>query len=197
MIKSIVFDFDGMVHIEEIPFSKWVSETYNLSKDALKEFFTKEFNLCKTGKLDIKEALGKYLPKCGWDKGAKKFLKLWANYGHTNRKLIELIKKKKKKGTHCILCTNNEIYRMKHYIKNKKLDDIFDHILISSEIGFLKPKKPMLKRILKVSEAKKNEILFCDNKTSFIKIAKKFGFKTYKYKTLHEFQSFLDSKKLI
>lgn len=197
MIKTIIFDFDGMVYIEREVFSDWIIREYNLSGAVLKEFFEKEFKLCRVGKLDIRQALEPYLPRIGWKKGVEKFMQCWIDCGYTDRETLELINQLKEKGIRCILCTNNEKYRMSYYIKKFRLNELFSRILLSAELGFLKPEKRILEKIFEVSKSKKNEILFCDDKDDFIDEAKKFGFETYKYKTPEKFKAFLQSLELI
>jgi len=197
MIKSVIFDFDEMVHLEKGFFSDWIVKQYNLSEEALKEFFMNEYKLCRIGKLDTKHALKTYLPKFGWKNGVEEFIQCWIDYGDIDKEMIILVNQLKEKGIKCILCTNNEIYRMNYCIEKHKLDVIFDNILLSAKLGFLKPEKQMLEKILEISKSEKDEILFCDDKDSFIEEANKFGFKTHKYKTIEEFKILLKSLKLI
>ena len=67
-----------------------------------------------------------------------------------------------------ILMTNNEKYRMEAYKEQLK---VFDKVICSYQVGFLKPDKPMFDLIVREANCKKNEILFCDDKKEFIEIA--------------------------
>jgi len=197
MIKVVIFDFDEMVHHENGFFSEWIRKKYDLSEEALKDFFNNEYNLCRVGKLDTKSALGAYLPKFGWKDGVEEFMNCWYEFGETDNEMIKLVNQLKEKGIKCILCTNNEKYRISYLIDKHKLDVIFDDILLSADLGYLKPEKQMLEKILDTSEAKKDEILFCDDKVDFIAKADKFGFQTHKYKTIEEFKMLLKSLELL
>lgn len=193
MIKAIIFDFDEMIHIGEELFSDWVVKQYNLSDGEIKKFFRNEFKLCRIGKLDTKLTLTSYLPRFGWKGGVEEFIQCWAEYGSIDQEIIELVKKLRNNGIKCILCTNNEKYRIYYYIKKYSLDTVFETILLSAELGFTKPEKKMLEKIVEVSDAKKDQILLCDDKDSFIEEADKFGFRTYKYTNLKDFTKFLGS----
>jgi HAD superfamily hydrolase (TIGR01509 family) len=197
MIKALVFDFDEMLHLEGEFFSNWICKKYNLSKEELKKFFKNEYQECRIGKLDTKEVLKKYLPRFGWKPTVEDFMREWYEYGEMDQEMIEIIKQLRKKGVICVLSTNNEIYRMKYIIEKHKLKEIFDHLLISSELGYTKPEEKMLKKILEVTGVEKNEILFCDDKEDFIEAAKNFGFETYSYNNLEEFKIMLSEKDIL
>lgn len=197
MIKSIVFDFDKMLHLTEDLFSVWATKKYGLSKEAVNEFFTKEFSLCRIGKLDTKKALEKYISKFRWEGSVEEFMQAWYEYGNFDDRMIKLINELKEKKVICVLSTNNEKYRMQYYIEKYDLGKIFDHLLISANLGFLKPEKEMFEEILKVTNLEKEEILFCDDKESFIKAAKNFGFKTYSYGNFDNFVSFLKETEVL
>ena len=188
MIKSVIYDLDLMLHFTPMKFSKYFSAQYNIPFGAVLEFFMNEFQDCIIGKADLKEEVLKYLVKWKWDKGVDEFLRIWHEYGYVDEDLVDIAKKLKSRNIKCILSTNNEKYRMEYFNRVHGFDKIFTKILNSWEVGYKKPETGMFDKIVKVSDAKKDEILFCDDKPDFIEAGKKFGFKTHHYTDLVNFR---------
>ena len=197
MIRAIIFDFDKMVHLTEDLFSKWVTRKYDLSQDKVTEFFTKEYPLCRIGKLDTKEVLKEKLPEFKWKNSVEDFIKCWSEYGSIDDRIIELIDRLRRKNIICVLVTNNEKYRMEYCKEKYRLNEIFDHILIAAELGYLKPDQQMLDKIVEVTKLERGEILFCDDKNSSIEAAENFGFRTFHYSNYEGFELFLKKNNLI
>ncbi len=193
MIKAIVFDFDEMILIEGDYFSNYIIKKHNLSKE-IKTFFTNEFPLCRTGILDTKDALSPYLTRCGYINGYEDFMEEWRKFGTIDEDLFSIIEATKKKGIICVLATNNESYRMSYFIKKYNLKEHFDKLFLSYEIGFLKPQKEFLEKMLKELSVPKEAILFCDDKQSFIDAAKEFGLKTHLYTNKEELKRTLEQE---
>jgi putative hydrolase of the HAD superfamily len=191
MIRAVIFDLDGMVHLTKGLFSEQLSKDYGIKKEAVSEFFRKEYLLCRIGKLDTKEALLPYLEKWGWKKTVEEFMQFWYEYGNIDEEMVEYVHQLRMRGIKCILCTNNERYRMKHLIKKYALNDVFDELLMSYELGYCKPEEKMLLKIADVAWCDKDQILFCDDKEESIKIAGAFGFKTHRYMKFKEFRDSL------
>ncbi len=188
MIKAIIFDLDGMIHFSEERWSEWFSKKYDVPIENLNEFFNKEFKDCLIGKSDVKKEIRKYLTKWDLEFTAEFMLESWFSYGFTDKSMLLMISKLKSKGIKCVLCTNNERYRVKYFKDYHGFNSTFDAILASSDVGFKKPEKEMFEAIQKTVKVPKSKILFCDDDEKNILAAKKFGFKTHQYKKLKEFE---------
>jgi len=188
MIKAIVFDLDGMVYIVEELFSTHFSREFNVPLEEILEFFKKDFHTCQENKVDMKEALKKYLQKWKWTQGVDKLLKYWYEEGGLNKEMINIIKKLRKRGIICILCTNNEKYRMNYIKKKYKIDEIFDYIITSCDIGVRKPNKRMLDKILEITKLRQEEIVFFDDKQEVVDAIKELGFVSLIYKDMDDFK---------
>ncbi len=196
MIKSIIFDFDEMLLIEKGHFSDYIIKKHNLSEE-LRNFFTNEFPLCRLGVLDTKEALSEYLIHSGYLKGSDEFIEEWRNFGIIDEDFFPIIEALKKKGIICILATNNEQYRMNHFIRKYKLEECFNKIFLSYQIGYLKPQREFFNKMLEDLKIPKENILFCDDKPHFIDAAKEFGFKTHLYTDKERFRELLKQESLL
>lgn len=192
MIKAVVFDLDGMTYLTDELFSSRFSREFNISHDKVMDFFKNYFEDCQKGKIDTKEAIEKYLPKWGWTKGVDKLFEYWFENGKLNEKMIRLIEKLKQKGIICILCTNNEKYRIQYLKEKFKINKIFDHIVASCDIGARKPNKKIFEKITEITELSPSEIVFFDNKKECVGEAIKFGFKAHLYINIENFIRELD-----
>lgn len=59
-IKAVLFDIDGVI-LEKNPFSKRLSQKFNVPMEKISPFFQQEFKLCSVGRADLKEEVKKYL----------------------------------------------------------------------------------------------------------------------------------------
>ncbi len=184
MIKSIIFDLDGMVHRVNELFSVSMAEKHGIN---VLDFFNNEYIECRIGKLDTKEVLTKYVEK--WNMSVDDFIKLWNDFGYFDKEVIKLIFKFKEKNIKCILATNNVKTRIESYDELK----IFDNVIASYDYGVLKDE--LFQVLLDISNCNKEEILYCDDKT--VDKANDFGFKTFWYKDFDEFREFLDKERIL
>ncbi len=192
MIKAIIFDFDGMVHLAEGYFSAELVRRYGIGENLVSEFFKKDYRKCAIGELDIREALKPYLKRWEFPGDVDEFLKIWFEYGEFDEEMLELIRELKG-PVRCILGTNNEKNRMDYY---KELD-VFDALVSSYMVGKIKPEKEFMDFLVKKAGCKKEEILFCDDKPGFIKIAEDYGFRTHYYTDIENFKKTLEELKLL
>ncbi len=193
MITAIVFDLDGMIFLTESLFSEWLSEKYDIPLRELSEFFNNEFKECIIDNLDLKEELEKYSRKYRWKLGAKEIMGIWFEYGQIDNDMIALVKELREKGIICILCTNNEKYRITYLTQKHNFEDLFDYIFASSDTGYLKPDRRMFETIADVAAIEPSEILFCDDDFVNCKNAKEYGFVVHHYKKLDLFEKEIEA----
>lgn len=182
-IKAVVFDADGMVIKGDRP-SLRLARDFGVPMEKLNEFFGNEFQDCRLGKRDLREAVAPYLPQWGWKGSIDDFLHFWfAESYYRDEEVITWAQKLRNEGIICILATNQEKLRVA-YMKNEvDLVEIFDHIISSSEIGYTKPQKEFFEALMKsIPAILPSEVLFFDDKETNIEAARSFGFQTKLYK---------------
>lgn len=181
MIKNIVFDIGDV--ILNFDFMRTLNEiTDNLEK---REFILKNilntpdwmgFTLIDNGYLTIEEAITivQNRTKHKEDELVEKFFKNYFLNSHFNKKVLDLIKKLRKKYKIFLLSNINK-YTFE-FIKNSELFKIVDGFILSFEVHQVKPKKAIYKSLIEKYNIKFNESLFIDDNFFNVKTAKKLGF---------------------
>ncbi|NUJ98048.1 HAD-IA family hydrolase [Candidatus Gracilibacteria bacterium] len=191
-IKCILFDADGVVIRNSEIFSTQYEKKYNLPSGEMLPFFEGEFQNCIIGKADLKEILQIWLPKWNWEKTTDEFLEFWFEMGNNpDEKMLEIVKKLRKKGIKCCIATNQEKYRTQFMRKNMKFGELFDFVFSSAEIAYKKPEKEFYEFILNYLNKKgieAEETLFFDDSEKNINEAKKVGINGFFYKNFEEFE---------
>lgn len=178
MIKTVIFDTDGMVIHREMYFSQRFSKEFGVPMEKVLPFFKNEFQLCLAGKADLKEELAKYLDQWGWKKSVEELLSYWfANESNLDKKMLENVKNLRNKSIVCYLGTNNEKYRVQYLFENLGLKNFFDGVFSSAELGFLKPQPEFWSVIHDhLGRPDKSEVLVWDDDEENVESAKSFGF---------------------
>lgn len=191
MIKTVIFDVDGIVIKREMYFSQRFSEEFNVSIKKLLPFFENDFSDCLIGKADLKEELKKYLNQWGWKKSIDELLVYWfTNEGKLDYKIIENIKDLRRRGVKCYLDTNNEKYRVRYLIEDLGLNNLSDGVFSSCQLGFKKPQTEFWSALYEqLGKPDKNEVLVWDDDQENVVSAKNFGFQSELYTTFEDYQN--------
>ncbi len=195
MVKAILFDTDGMIIHREMYFSERFSKTFGVPIEKILPFFKNEFQLCLTGKADLKQELTHYLSEWKWKRSVGDLLLFW--FGHENKieqKLLEHIASLRTRKVQCYLDTNNEKYRVQYLLDVVGLKDHFDGVFSSSEIGSLKSQPEFWSLVYKrLGVPEKSAVVVWDDETVNVEAAKDFGFHTELYS---DFQAYENRMKL-
>jgi putative hydrolase of the HAD superfamily len=183
MIKTIIFDADGMVLKRGVLPSDKIAKEFNITIEKLSVFFKNEFQLCKVGKADIKKILKNYLPSWGWNKSTDEFLDYWFKFdSNLNQEMLASIKELRSRGIRCYLATNNEKYRTEYFKNVLNFKNIFDGIFSTCNIGYSKSQQKFWQKVHELLEnPNKKEVLCWDNDEKNVKAAKDFGFSAELY----------------
>lgn len=194
-IKAIIFDADGMVIRNTKRFSLRYQEKYGITNEEMLPFFEGVFKKCEIGQADLREEIKPYLKKWKWDKSINELLQFWFEAEKDiDERIVNLIKKLKKRGIGCYLMTNNEKYRTEYLRKEAGFDKIFDYVFSSAYMGCMKPEKKCFNLLCKGIDIEKSEILFCDDDQKNIKGIEDYGFEAHHYKGYNKFLELLNNK---
>jgi hypothetical protein len=112
MIKTILFDLDGLAIVKPKLFSVYFAEKNGLDPEKMEPFFQNEFQLCLTGKADLKTELAKQLPLWGVRQTPEEYMQMWFEYESTkHEEFLSYVQVLRSQGILCYLQTRNEKYR--------------------------------------------------------------------------------------
>lgn len=185
MIKAVVFDYGGVVKINEQDLIKDISEYLKISKeDYLREYFKvnnmfniegrgfEEVTLLLVSKFDNSEKVKEHMLK---------LLKENESKYHLNIELIEIIKELKNKNHKIALLSNNSL-ELRQKLEEDNILDLFDEIVISAEVGCQKPQPEIFDILFKKLELNPNEVIFVDDTPKSLEGADKIGYIPVLYK---------------
>lgn len=191
--KAILFDADGMTLISK-RFSEQIQKDYGITWAKMKPFFDGPFVDCKLGKADLKKELAKVVGDWGWNGTVDELVSYWFGIGSTpNPEIVAIVKELRSRGVKCFLATNQEKYRAEYLRNVVGLKDIFDDLLVSSDLGHMKDEVAYFEEVYKRIGAvvPKESALFIDHEEKNLKAAKEFGFEVYQYQDVEGFKEYV------
>jgi len=191
MITTILFDIYGMIIRREERFSQRFSKEFKVPIEKLTPFFKNDFQLCLTGKADLKEELKKHLAEWGWQKSTEELLQYWfENDKDIDERILNSVKELREKGIKCFLNTQNEKYITNYVLENLELKNYFDGTFSSNEIGHIKLEQEFWQAVYeKLGKPNKERVLCWDDDEKNIEAARKFGFSAELYSAFDEYNN--------
>lgn len=189
-ITTFIFDCFGVICSSVI--SNWYEENKlkkGFSDDNFKNVL-KEFDLGNLSESDLAEYFSKYK---GVNSTKEKLQKDIDSYLKINRTLVEIIQDLKSKGFKTVLLSNGNasFFKRKVYIMYPDFENLFDEIVISSEVGMLKPNKEIFLYTLKKINSTPEEILFIDDNKQNTDGATLLGINGYVYTDNNSFLDYI------
>ncbi len=113
----------------------------------------------------------------------KKLLEAASNIFSPREEMYTLVKMLKKKGYRLLLLSNT-FEPHHHYIaENYPFLPLFDHLILSYEVGFAKPEKKIYEHALKEAKCLPSECFFIDDQMENIRAAEILGIKGHHFRT--------------
>jgi len=190
LVKTILFDLDGVVIKREEYFSDRFSKDFNVDIHKILPFFKNEFQSCLAGKADLRVELAKYLPIWGWTKSVDDLLEYWFSAeSRLDPDILGSVKELREKGHECFIQTSNANERLIYLKEKTVLERSFDGIFASCDLGVLKPDFKFWEAVYQKLPVKPiEEILVIDDDQDNIDSANKFGFKTHLFQNFEAYQ---------
>ncbi|MDB5204637.1 MAG: family phosphatase [Candidatus Taylorbacteria bacterium] len=116
-----------------------------------------------------------------------------------DRQLVEVAQKLKSKGYKIALLSNanNSIFNRKVYKDYPEFKELFDKIVISSEVKMLKPDPEIYLYTLDFIDSKPEEAIFVDDNIHNVEAAEQLGIKSFVYTDVQSFIQYLENERLL
>jgi epoxide hydrolase-like predicted phosphatase len=182
-IKAIVFDVSGVITEDDTQLvSRNISEKYQVDYDKVWDVvFIKGYIPARIGKLNAKQYYEKCKQELGIEISYEEFVKEYLKGYVLGQEVLDFIKSLKGKYKLIVLSNQTEINT--DYL-HSILDDLFDKIIFSNEVGLYKPKDKEFYELVFKEGVKPEECVFIDDKEKCLLPAKKLGMKTILFKDL-------------
>lgn len=194
MLKTLLFDVDGVLAINEKPFTYYLERDYGITRETTRPLFKKIFANLLIGQIDLKEELAPHLQQWGWHKSVDEFLQYWFASEHTiDEPLVEYVQQLRQKGIPCYLATNQEQYRTTYILNEMGFANKFDGIFSSAHIGYMKPQAGFFEHVIrKMDPILPHEMLFWDDLPDNVEAARQAGIQAEVYTNFVDFQRKMD-----
>lgn len=194
MIKVIIFDVGGVYlkgsFINFVNRSRkilGINEKFHADKEVI---FDKRFN---KGETTAEECFTKYFQVPINSRQMKKIIKVWTSTWKSSNEMKKLVTKLNKNYRLAIL-SNSDPLNSPNYFK-KGWYKYFDTVILSHEVGVLKPEKKIYEIAINKIGVKANECLFIDDQKDCLKPAKSMGMATILFKSISKLEK--DLKKYL
>jgi HAD superfamily hydrolase (TIGR01509 family) len=195
--KAIGFDYSGVItESSGSLFTINACNILNINKDTFFDVYLKNNYLLNTTDINIKDFWIKLLKEWGKEEKEKEFLE-FINSRESDRKynyeLITFVKELKNLGYKIALLSNNSS-KLNDMLIEDKINILFDVILISGDVGYMKPSVEIFQILNEKLEINGKELVFVDDfEKNFIN-ADKIGFTPVLYTNFKKLKD--DFKKL-
>jgi epoxide hydrolase-like predicted phosphatase len=179
MIKAIAFDYGGVIELNEGDLIQEIADLLHTTKDDWKKVYFTLNHLANTGKVSRLEIHKLVAEKLGASEdqiiSVLDLVNRHDNSSVLNIGLIEIIKYLRSKNYKIGLLSNYS-GTLRGKLAEQKIADLFDAIIISSEVGFQKPQPEIFEILFKGLGVKNNETIFIDDTQKSLENAEEIGY---------------------
>jgi len=172
---AYIFDFFGVISSRLAPvwFAKYLPN-YDIAE--LQEKYIDDADM---GKLSLNAFYEKLAELTG--QNVEEIAKQWMSIPIINDEIVSAIQKLGAENK-IALCSNSPTDLIRSILKEHQLEELFDVIVISGEVGMIKPNKDIFLHTLSLMGSEANQTTFIDDDEKNIKAAIKLGMKGVLYK---------------
>lgn len=186
MIKVIIFDLGGVIFSFDgggYEAREKLAFLFNLDKERLHNLWFQRYKRdLILGIKNEEDYLTDIIKTFNLKTSLKELNRIIENFNTVDESMIELVKKLKE--NYLLVVLNNESKGWNQYrIKKFYLNDYFELIFSSSDVGLAKPDKKIYKLVLNnLKGINPSEVLFIDNREENLPPAEELGIKTILFK---------------
>lgn len=194
MIKAIIFDLWETLGTKNVAVSKTLQEKFHISKtDDYVRKYEEAVQLKSWG--TEREMAENFLSEFGIEKSLeniefvidvfKQGIVKATLFGGMSKLLGSLKQGDLKLG----LLSNTTIFESV-VLENLKIRNLFDEVIISSELGVAKPNPIFFKQVIDILKENPENLLFIDDNPSNVKAAQKLGIESYLFRDIEDIDFF-------
>ena len=195
MLQAILTDLDGVIR-------HWNSDALNALEERLGLARGHLFGICFEQNI-LSQAVTGQISDRAWratvqaqlassisKTNAKELVKIWTNSEiHIDLKIIEIYRHYFPEAS--IVLTTNATTRLHADLKNQGLDNYFDKIMNSSELGVAKPAQAFFIEVLNKLDVRKDAVIYIDDSAANIEAARELGIRSHHYQNHQGLVDFL------
>ncbi len=190
-IKAICFDLDGVYFTSKGKkgFHDRLISDFGLSDEVVSSLLYKSEIMSKLvrGQISSEEFCMEFFNVTGINFSPSELAEYWTRDYMVDQDVRLIVLKAKKLGYKTCVCTNNNEIRL-GFLKTKyKLDEEFDVIISSHEVGFCKPTKEIFQELLSSLKIKGEELVYSDDNPDRLKGVGELGIKTFAFNNFEQF----------
>lgn len=189
-INTLIFDCFGVICDPVL--NGWYQDN-RLKKGFPDENLKNVFEKFDLGELSEDDMLDYFLKYDGVNLTREQLREEIDNYFNIDIELVKIIKELKGRGYKTVLLSNANasFFERKVYPTYPEFKSLFDDIVISSEIGMIKPHKGIYEYTLKKINSKSEESLFIDDNKTNVESAVALGMKGFVYTDNLSFKEYI------
>lgn len=191
MIKAICFDLDGVYFTPKgkNSFHQALINEYGTSKEIVDNLMYRSDEMAQLvrGQITPSDFWNKVREITGITASDEELAVRWIRDYEVDEKVRESVLKAKQKGYKTCVCTNNNPIRLPPLVEQFQLNDIFDVIVSSHEVGHTKPNKEIFLALLEKLEVEPQELLYSDDNPERLQGAKDLGIETFVFENFNQF----------
>ena len=179
MIKAIVFDYGGVIEQKDGDLIQEIADSLQITKEDWQEIYFTLNHLNNTGQKSWREVATIVAQKFNASDIQISFIQDLINKYDQKRilnlELIEIIKDLKKKNYKIGILSNYSI-TLREKLTRLNIIDLFDEVIISSEVGLQKPQPEIFEIVFNKLNIKNNEMIFIDDTKRSLEGAENIGY---------------------
>ena len=195
-IKAICFDLDGVYFTPQgkQSFHRALSEEFGADPGKVDEIMYRSNAMrdLVTGRIEPHEFWEYLRNETNITADDDVLLARWVRDYKVDENVQKAVRSAKRQGYITCVCTNNNSARLPILKSEFKLNEEFNVIVSSHEIGFTKPSKEIFQSLLEEVAVQPNELVYSDDNSDRLQGAKDLGITVFVYEN---FQQFLNQLK--
>lgn len=181
MIKCIIFDVGGVLFSNNIdPVFRSLNKKIRMDAFDRTSAFTRRY---VRGKISVREYYDTLSRKAGVDSKTLQSMSIseFKKFTKKNKSVIQIAKTLKKKGYRTGIVSNVS-EEHKNIIKKQSIYSIFHPVVLSCDVGYMKPGKKIFTIFLRKAKLKPNECIFIDDRKEHLHYPESLGIKTIHFR---------------